>query len=251
MLTKRIIPCLDIKDNRITKGVQFKDHKDMGDPVERARFYYEQCADELVLYDIMASPQKRGPNFSLIERVGKRIFIPFAIAGGVRSVEDARRALNAGADKVSINTPALENPDLINKLAENFGSQCVVIGIDVKDGWVYKNTGSARETQKTKWSVIDWAKEVERRGAGEIVLNTMQTDGMRAGYDIKTCRSVAKSARIPVIASGGAGTREHFLDVFTKTEVSGALAATVFHTNAIKIPSLKKYLQKCGLPIRI
>src|SRR3990167_11124086 len=162
MLTKRIIPCLDIKDNRITKGVQFKNHKDMGDPVERARFYYEQGADELVLYDIAASPQKRGPNLSLIERVGKEIFIPFAVAGGIRSVEDARRALSAGADKVSINTPALENPNLINELAENFGSQCVVIGIDTKDEWIYKNTGDAQKTEKTKWQVISWAKEVER-----------------------------------------------------------------------------------------
>lgn len=251
MLTKRIIPCLDIKDNRITKGVQFKNHKDMGDPVERARFYYEQGADELVLYDIAASPEKRGINLALIECVGKEIFIPFTVAGGIRTISDARNTLNVGADKFSINTPALENPNLINELAGKFGSQCVVIGIDVKDGYVYKNTGNAKKILKTRWKVISWAKEVERRGAGEIVLNTMQTDGTRMGYDIKMCRAVAKAVRIPVIASGGAGTVEHFEEVFKKTRVSGALAATIFHTDAIKIQLLKKYLQKQGIPIRI
>lgn len=251
MLTKRMIPCLDIKDNRIVKGVQFKDHKDMGDPVERARFYYEQGADELVLYDITASPEKRGPNLALIELAAKQIFIPFAVAGGIRSVEDARKVLLAGADKISINTPALENPNFINELCKTFGSQSVVIGIDVKYGAVYKNTGSLRETQKTKWNIIDWAREVERRGAGEIVLNTMQTDGTRARYDLKMCRAVAEAVNIPVIASGGAGTKKHFLEVFKETEISGALAATVFHTGAIKIQPLKKYLQEQGILIRI
>lgn len=223
----------------------------MGDPVERARFYYEQGADELVLYDITASPQKCGPNLPLIEQVAKQIFIPFAVAGGIRTVEDARAVLSSGADKISINTPALEKLDLINELAENFGSQCVVVGIDVKGGLVYKNTGDAKKMRRTRWKVISWAQEVEKRGAGEIVLNAMQTDGTRAGYDVTLCKAVAEAVAVPVIASGGAGTREHFLEVFTQTDVSGALAATVFHTDEVAIPALKKYLQKRGLPIRI
>lgn len=251
MLTKRIIPCLDIKDSRIVKGVQFRNHKDMGDPIERARFYYEQGADELVLYDIAASPQKRGPNLPLIELVAKQIFIPFAVAGGIRTVDDARKVLNAGADKVSINTPALDKPSLVNELAEKFGSQCVVIGIDTKGGRVYKNTGSLRKVRQTKWNVVDWAKEVERRGAGEIVVNTMQTDGTREGYDIKICRAAADAVNIPVIASGGAGEAKHFLEVFQETDVSGALAATVFHADAIAIGELKNFLDKHSVQVRL
>jgi len=251
MLAKRIVPCLDIREGRVVKGVAFKDHKDMGDPAQLAKYYSEQGADELVFYDITASPEKRDVDLSWVEKVAAQISIPFSVAGGIRSVAQAKRVFEAGADKISINTPALERPDLILELVEKFGSQAVVIGIDVRAGEIYSNTGSLSATAKTKWKALEWIEEVQRRGAGEIVINSMAQDGAKNGYDISFLKSVAKVAKVPIIASGGAGKREHFKDVFEMADVDGALAASVFHSKSIKIPELKSYLAQCAIPIRI
>jgi len=251
MLAKRIIPCLDIRDGRVVKGVQFKNHKDMGDPAELAKYYSEQGADELVFYDITASPENREIDLTWVAKVAAQISIPFAVAGGIRSVAHAKRVFEAGADKISVNTPALERPDLINELVTRFGSQAIVIGVDVRNGEIYSNTGDPNKTLKTKWTALQWIQEVQDRGAGELVINSMAQDGAKNGYDVSFLKEVAKIATVPVIASGGAGTLTHFKDVFEQAEVDGALAASVFHSKSILIPDLKTALATFNIPIRL
>ena len=255
MLAKRIIPCLDVKDGKVVKGVQFRDHEIVGDIIGLASRYRDEGADELVFYDITASSDGRMVDRQCIARVADVLDIPFCVAGGIRTVDDARAILANGADKISINSPALENPDLIDLMAREFGSQCVVIGIDSKrqdgDCWVYQYTGDAAKTRATRRKSVAWVVEATERGAGEIVLNCMNQDGMRDGYDIDQLRAVRKSVSIPLIASGGAGTQEHFADVFQKARVDGALAASVFHKQVLTIGEVKAFLQQQGVAVRI
>jgi len=255
MLSRRIIPCLDVREGRVVKGVRFRDHVDMGDIVELALRYRDEGADELVFYDITASPEGRSVGVEWVERVARVIDIPFCVAGGIRSVEQARRVLHAGADKVSVNTPALLRPELVAELAEAFGVQCVVVGIDsLRDGdgeWrVRQFTGDPDRTQALPRRTLDWVVEVQALGAGEVVLNCMGSDGVRAGYDLEQLRAVRAVCAVPLIASGGAGTPEHFAEAFKQADVDGALAASVFHSGAIAIPPLKQYLQGQGIEVR-
>ena len=239
----------------VVKGVAFRHHEVVGDIVELAREYSLQGADELVFYDITASPDGRCVNADWVTRVARVINIPFCVAGGIRNVDAAESVLNHGADKISVNTPALENPDLIDQLARRFGSQCVVVGIDshaLPDGQyqVYKNTGDPSRASAATRDTLHWIREVQERGAGEIVLNCMNQDGVRKGYDIEQLSLMRASCHVPLIASGGAGTEKHFADVFEQSDVSGALAASVFHKQQIRIPDLKSYLSQHGVPIR-
>jgi cyclase len=255
MLARRIIPCLDVKDGVVVKGVQFRNHKVVGDIIELARRYAAEGADELVFYDITASSDKRVVDRAWIEKIARVIDIPFCVAGGIRSVDDARIILNNGADKISVNSPALERPEFISELAEAFGVQCVVVGIDSRteaDGSyaVYQYTGDEKKTVKSKRETVAWAREVQNRGAGEIVLNCMNQDGVRKGYDRVQLKKVREATSIPLIASGGAGEKAHFLDVFRDSRVDGALAASVFHSGDLPIPDLKKYLIASGVEIR-
>ena len=255
MLSKRIIPCLDVKDGRVVKGVQFRNHEVVGDIVELARRYCEEDADELVFYDITASSDRRTVDRGWIERIARVIDIPFCVAGGIRTVEDGRLILNGGADKISINSPALENPDLIATMAYAFGSQAVVVGVDSRredgDWFVYQYTGDPSKTQATRRRTLDWVREAVERGAGEIVLNCMNQDGMRQGYDLEQLAAVRDVVRVPLIASGGAGAMVHFRDVFAQARVDGALAASVFHKGLMTIPDLKRYLAGEGIVVRI
>ena len=256
MLAKRIIPCLDVRDGMVVKGVQFRDHKIVGEILPLAQKYSVAGADELVFYDITASSDDRVVDRAWITKIAKVIDIPFCVAGGIRSVADARMILNCGADKISINSPALERPDFISELADNFGTQCIVVGIDSRtelDGTcvVCQYTGDDKKTLTTKRDSIEWAKEVQKRGAGEIVLNCMNKDGVRSGYDTVQLERMRTAITIPLIASGGAGEMAHFYDVFAQTQVSGALAASVFHSGDIEIEVLKKYLQRKDIGIRI
>ena len=254
MLAKRLIPCLDVKDNNVVKGVRFRDHKIVGDIVELAQRYRDEGADELVFYDITASSDGRSVDHAWVTKVARVLDIPFCVAGGIRSVETARDVLQAGADKISINSPALENPNLILDLVEVFGSQCVVVGIDSfeKDGdyFVYQYTGDPDKMQATQRKTCEWAQQVQSLGAGEIVLNCMNQDGVRQGYDIKQLTSIKDALDIPVIASGGAGNKQHFADVFLQTNVDGALAASVFHSGEIAIPKLKQFLAEQDIEVR-
>jgi imidazole glycerol phosphate synthase subunit hisF (EC 4.1.3.-) len=251
MLAKRIIPCLDVDKGRVVKGVKFQNLRDAGDPVEVAKSYEEQSADELVFLDITASAEERKIMIEVVQRVAETIFIPFTVGGGVSSLEDIRRLLSAGADKVSINTAAVKNPQLIYESAKRFGSQCIVVAIDAKRserGWeVYIHGGRT----PTGLDVVEWAKRVESLGAGEILLTSMDADGTKKGYDIELCRAVASAVSIPVIASGGAGTMEHFYEVFTQTNVDAALAASLFHFKEVSIPGLKAYLKNKGVHVRL
>jgi cyclase len=251
MLAKRIIPCLDVDKGRVVKGVKFQNLRDAGDPVEVAKSYEEQSADELVFLDITASAEERKIMIEVVQRVAETIFIPFTVGGGVSSLEDIRRLLSAGADKVSINTAAVKNPQLIYESAKRFGSQCIVVAIDAKRserGWeVYIHGGRT----PTGLDAVEWAKRVESLGAGEILLTSMDADGTKKGYDIELCRAVASAVSIPVIASGGAGTMEHFYEVFTKTNVDAALAASLFHFKEVSIPELKAYLKNKGIHVRL
>ena len=256
MLSRRIIPCLDVRDGRVVKGVRFRDHVDMGDIVELAQRYRDEGADELVFYDITASPQGRSVDRDWVRRVSRAIDIPFCVAGGIRSVDDAHAVLNAGADKVSINTPALERPELIGEIANAFGVQCVVVGIDSqRDGdgeWrVRSHTGDPERMRALPRRTLDWVMETQQRGAGEIVLNCMDSDGVRNGYDIAQLAEVRKLATVPLIASGGAGTIDHFEMAFLDADVDGALAASVFHSGAIRIPQLKRELFARGISMRL
>ncbi len=256
MLSRRIIPCLDVRDGKVVKGVRFRDHVVMGDIVELAMRYRDEGADELVFYDITASPEGRSVDRGWVERVARVIDIPFCVAGGIRSVDDARAVLHAGADKISVNSPALERPDLIDELAAAFGVQCVVVGIDSlrdADGeWrVRQYTGDPAKTQALSRQTLHWMVEAQRRGAGEIVLNCMGSDGVRQGYDLEQLSAARAVCHVPLIASGGAGAPEHFRDAFIEADVDGALAASVFHSGLIAIPELKHYLHGQGVTVRL
>ncbi|MEM6766733.1 MAG: imidazole glycerol phosphate synthase subunit HisF [Bacteroidota bacterium] len=252
MLTKRIIPCLDIKNGRTVKGVNFVNIRDAGDPVELAAAYSEQGADELTFLDITATLEGRDTFAELVRRIAREIYIPFTVGGGIRKVEDVSRLLDAGADKVSVNSAAVRSPELVNELAQEFGNQCIVVAIDanqVEDGsWrVFTHGG----TRPTELEAIAWAKEVESRGAGEILLTSMAADGTKAGFSLDITEAISREVQIPVIASGGAGTEGHFLEVLTEGKADAALAASVFHFGSIPIPQLKKYLQEEGILMRI
>ncbi|MFC1028437.1 imidazole glycerol phosphate synthase subunit HisF [Pasteurella multocida] len=257
MLAKRIIPCLDVRDGQVVKGVQFRNHEIIGDIVPLAQRYAEEGADELVFYDITASSDGRTIDKSWVERVAQVIDIPFCVAGGIKSVEDAEKLFAFGADKISINSPALADPNLINRLADRFGVQAIVVGIDswfeIETGkyWVNQYTGDESRTRQTNWQLLDWVKEVQQRGAGEIVLNMMNQDGVRQGYDITQLKLVRNLCHIPLIASGGAGEMVHFRDAFIEANVDGALAASVFHKRIIDIGELKAYLRKEKINIRV
>ena len=255
MLSRRIIPCLDVRDGRVVKGVQFRNHVDMGGIVELAMRYRDAGADELVFYDITASPQGRSVDRGWVEQVARVIDIPFCVAGGIRSVDDARSVLLAGADKVSINTPALERPALVSEIADAFGVQCVVVGIDSvreADGeWrVRSHTGTPDAMRAPGRRTLDWVDEVQALGAGEIVLNCIGSDGVRTGYDIAQLRAVRARCAVPLVASGGAGEPAHFEQVFSEADVDAALAASVFHSGSIAIPALKRYLREHGIEVR-
>ncbi len=255
MLARRIIPCLDVKDGRVVKGVQFRNHKDVGGIVDLALRYAAEGADELVFYDITASVNERTVSPDWVSKVSRSIDIPFCVAGGIKTVEAAGARLAAGADKISINSPALARPELINELSEAYGRQCIVVGIDsYEESGTYRvksHTGDPDKTRETGRKTIDWVTEAVERGAGEIVLNCMNQDGVRKGYDIKQLKEVRKVCSAPLIASGGAGMTEHFEDVFKQANVDGALAASVFHKSVIAIPELKKDLKAAGIEIRI
>ena len=251
MLTKRIIPCLDIKDGRTVKGVNFVDLRDAGDPVELGAAYARQGADELVFLDITATVERRKTLAELVKNIAKHLNIPFTVGGGIKSVHDVSVLLNNGADKISINTAAVKNPDLIDELAKNFGSQCVVLAIDTRfdgnDWFVYLNGGRTSTTIKA----FEWAKQAQERGAGEILLTSMNHDGTKNGFAVDITRKISEALNIPVIASGGAGKKEHFYDIFTEGKADAALAASIFHFGEIPVPELKEYLKKQNIAIRI
>ena len=250
MITKRIIPCLDIKDGRTVKGINFENIKDAGDTVELAIEYAKQGADELVFLDITATNEKRKTLSELVTRIAKHINIPFTVGGGISSVEDVSILLNAGADKISVNTSAVKNPQLIKELANQFGSQCVVLAIDTKfennDWYVYLNGGRVKTDLKT----IDWAKQAVELGAGEILLTSMNNDGTKDGFALDITKTISEAVNVPVIASGGAGTMEHFVDVFENGKADAALAASIFHYKEIGIPELKDFLRNNNIVIR-
>ena len=253
MFTKRIIPCLDVNNGRVVKGVNFVDLRDAGDPVEVAKVYDKEGADELVFLDITASSDNRKTAVEMVRKVAANVFIPFTVGGGIRTVEDFRTILRAGADKISINSSALNTPDLISDAAYKFGSQCVVVAIDAKkradgSGWnVYKNGGRI----DTGRDAVEWAMEAERRGAGEILLTSMDGDGTKAGYDLNVTRQIADAVSIPVIASGGAGELSHFYDAFSEGHADAALAASLFHYKELTIREVKEYLRDKGIPVRL
>lgn len=253
MHTKRIIPCLDVHNTRVVKGVNFVDLKDAGDPVEIAEAYDKAGADELVFLDITASSDGRATVVDMVRRVAERVFIPFTVGGGIRTVDDFRMILREGADKISINSSAINNPSLVGDAADKFGSQCVVVAIDAKQradgsGWnIYKNGGRI----DTGIDAVEWAEKVYRLGAGEILLTSMDCDGTKAGYDIALTRTIANSVPIPVIASGGAGCEADFYDALTEGNADAALAASLFHYKELEIVQVKKYLQKKGVSVRL
>lgn len=254
MTARRIIPCLDVKDGRVVKGVRFEGHVDMGDASELAARYRDQGADELVFYDITASPEGRTLDYGWVRDIARLLDIPFCVAGGIRSVDQAAACLDNGADKVSINSPALERPELISDMAERLGSQCVVVGVDSRredgDYVVHKYTGDPDARRAAGRRTMDWIVEAQERGAGEIVLNCIDRDGVRKGYDVDQLAEARSRLTIPLVASGGAGAESHFLDVFDRANVSGALAASVFHSGQIAVPDLKAYLAASGVEVR-
>ena len=250
MLKKRIIPCLDIQDGRTVKGINFVDIIDAGDPIELAKRYVDEGADELVFLDITATIDKRKTLADLVEKVAQAINIPFTVGGGISSVEDAKRIIDSGADKISVNSSAVSNPELVKELARELGSQCVVVAIDTKlinNNWKVFFKGGREETDLL---AVDWAKKVEALGAGEILLTSMNNDGTKGGFDIDICKTIAESLNIPVIASGGAGNANHFSEVFSKTSVSAGLAASIFHFSEVSIPELKQKLKTQNISIR-
>jgi len=251
MLAKRIIPCLDVKDGRVVKGVNFVNLRDAGDPVEQAVIYDREGADELVFLDILASHEARKTTLDMVREVADSIFIPFCVGGGIRTVDDIRDTLLAGADKVGINSAAVKNPQIITDGAWGFGSQCIVVAIDpcLVDGkWVVHINGGRVPTDK---EAVSWAKEVEDRGAGEILLTSMDKDGTKSGYDIELTQAVADAVSIPVIASGGAGNKEHFREALVEGKADAALAASLFHFNELRVGDLKQYLDEQGVPMRL
>lgn len=253
MHTKRIIPCLDVKDGRVVKGVNFVDLIDAGDPVACARAYDEAGADELVFLDITASSDKRNIVADMVRRVAETVFIPFTVGGGIRTVDDFKAILREGADKVSVNSAAIDNPTLISEAADKFGSQCVVVAIDAKrcadgNGWtIYKHGGRL----DMGIDAVEWAAECAHLGAGEILLTSMDCDGTKAGYDIELTRAISKEISIPVIASGGAGSKEHFYDALTEGQAEAALAASLFHFKELEISEVKEYLRNRGVSVRL
>jgi imidazole glycerol-phosphate synthase subunit HisF len=267
VLTRRIIPCLDLKDGRVVKGTNFLGLRDAGDPVELAERYNEQGADEVVFLDITASKEKRGIIIDLIQRAADRLFLPLTVGGGLRSLDDIQQILRAGADKVSLNTSAVHDPTLITKGAESFGTQCIVVAMDVRRNFT-ENAAAIPVTLadgRTCWyevviyggskptgiDAVRWAKEAEERGAGEILLTSMETDGTKNGFDLAITRAISESANIPVIASGGVGTLEHFYDGFTKGKADACLAASVFHYGEFTVRDVKEYLSKRDIPVRL
>ncbi|MDR0805043.1 MAG: imidazole glycerol phosphate synthase subunit HisF [Oscillospiraceae bacterium] len=253
MLAKRIIPCLDVRDGKVVKGVNFEGVRDIADPVERAAEYNRQGADELVFYDITASHEGRGAILDIVRKTAEKVFIPLCVGGGVNSPDDFREILLSGADKVSVNSGAVKNPDLINTAADIFGSQCVVVGIDAKrnpngkSGFTVTMHGGRIDAHI---DLIEWVRDIEKRGAGEICLNSIDTDGVKKGFDLEMLTSVCNNVRIPVIASGGGGTLAHFADVFEHTRVTAALAASVFHFGEFTVGDVKDYLSLNGVAVR-
>ena len=253
MLAKRIIPCMDIKEGRVVKGVHFVDIKDAGDPVELAREYNKQGADELVFLDINASHEKRKTTIELVKKVAKEIFIPFAVGGGISTIEDIRNILNAGADKVGINTAAVENPNFIKEASEKFGSQCIVLAVDVKkndkmpSGYEVVIYGGRKGVGK---DAVEWAKEGEKLGAGEILLTSMERDGTKLGFDLPITANISEAVKIPVIASGGVGKLEHFVEAFKEGKADAALAASIFHYKEYTVKDIKEYCKKEGIVVR-
>jgi len=251
VLTKRIIPCLDVKDGRVVKGVSFVELKDAGDPVDAAKAYEEQGADELVFLDITASHEKRKTILDVVEETASEVFMPLTVGGGIRTLDDIKELLRSGTDKVSINTTAVEDPEFVRRASERFGSQCIVVAIDAKrkagGGWeVYTHGGR----KARGLDVVEWAKKVESLGAGEILLTSMDRDGRKDGYDLDLTSEVSLNTSIPVIASGGAGTLEHIYEAFTKGRADAALAASIFHFGVFTIPETKEYLQSKGIRVR-
>ena len=255
MPSKRIIACLDVKEGRVVKGVRFKDHVDAGDPIELALRYRDQGADEIVIYDIAASAERRTIDYAWLARVARRLDVPLCVAGGIRTAEQAIACLEHGADKVSINSPALERPDFINELAEVAGSQCVVVGVDsrrVDGAWTtYQYAGDAATIRRTQRRMLDWIVEAQGRGAGEIVLNCMDRDGTRDGYDLEQLSAARSLLTIPLIASGGAGSARHFAEVFAGADVSGALAASILHFRSVGIEDIKRAVAAAGFEVRL
>ena len=251
MLTKRIIPCLDVKDGKVVKGINFKNLRDIGSPPELAKAYEAQGADEVTFLDISASLESRGTLLDIVSETAKSLFVPLCVGGGIRTFEDMRDALNAGADKVSVNSAAVSNPGMITECAERFGRQCVIVAIDAKkvdeNKWTVWTHGG---TKDTGMDVIDWAKKVEELGAGEILLTSMDADGVKTGYDIPLTAAVADAVSIPVIASGGCGSIEHIYEVFTKTNAAAALAASIFHYTECTVADVKQYLKERGVAVR-
>lgn len=257
MLSKRIIPCLDVRDGKLTKGVKFKGNVDIGDPVESARHYYEQGADEIVFYDITASAEGRGIFLDVVEKVASQIFIPFSVGGGINTLEDMRAVLLAGAEKVSVNSGAVKNPDVISQGAAAFGAQCVVLGMDVKRVPKSEAIPSGFEVvihggrKPTGLDAVDWARTGEALGAGEICLNSIDADGTKEGYDLELTRTIVKSVRIPVIASGGAGNPQHMAEAFTKAGASAALIASIVHYGEYSISGIKEHIAAQGVKMRM
>lgn len=252
MHTKRIIPCLDVNNGRVVKGVNFVNLKDAGDPVEIAKFYNESMADEIVFLDITASSDARNIMLDVVRKTAEQVFIPLTVGGGIRNIDDFRNILNAGADKISINSAALKNPDFINLAAERFGNQCVVVAIDAKrrenGGFdVYLNGGRVN----THKDAVKWAIEAVQRGAGEILLTSMDCDGVKNGYDVELTKAISTAVNVPVIASGGAGNKEHFFEALTEAGADAALAASLFHFRELEIKDLKIYLREKGVPVRL
>ena len=255
MITKRIIPCLDVKEDKVVKGVKFKNHKIVGSILDLAEKYSDDGADELVFYDISASTKGAIVNRDWVSRIAQVINIPFCVAGGIKTLDDAREILNLGADKISINTPALDNPKLIKQLSDEFGSQCVVIGMDIKiidnEAYLFAKTGSEKTVYSTDILATDWMVKVQELGAGEVVINAMGQDGVQQGYDIGLLQKLEKFCSIPMIASGGAGGPQDFINVFQQTNVDGALAASIFHRNEFSIGEIKAVLKTNKINIRI
>ena len=255
MITKRIIPCLDVKDNKVVKGMQFKNHEIVGSIVDLAEKYSNDGADELVFYDISASTRESVVSKNWVSKIAEVINIPFCVAGGIKTLDDAKQILNLGADKISINTPALNNPNLISELSNSFGSQCVVIGMDIKlidsEAYLFAKTGSEKTAFCTNKKAIDWLLEVQDLGAGEVVINAMSKDGVRDGYDIELLQSLETKCMIPMIASGGAGGPDDFVNVFEQTNVDGALAAGIFHRNEFSVGQIKESLKANKVNVRI
>jgi imidazole glycerol-phosphate synthase subunit HisF len=255
MLTKRIIPCFDVAEGRVVKGIQFKDLRDAGDPVELAKVYYEEGADELVFLDIKASPDRRDTAVQMVRAVADQVFIPFTVGGGIRTIEDVRAMLESGADKVSINTAGVENPQFIEEAAHKFGSQCIVVAIDAKQvrpgRWQVHTYGGVGGGRPVELDAVEWAHRCVELGAGELLVTGMDADGTQDGYDIGLTRAISESVRVPVIASGGAGTLDHLLEAIVEGKADAVLAASIFHFGTFRIREVKEYLASHNIPVRL